>query len=241
VFLVSKHRGFSKGIRGYQSGTANSKAPQNVSTTSSQKYDSFAFFYCMFVFCYLQTCSCSSLSRSLGAEVLFLCVVVKFWSSSRSWFVSHRIRSVSSEQQTWHTSWTIAGPRRKPWILLRVHAHPEVPLWHPQLSGPSLIQGLSLISATTRSLFDPIPLSDIRNCQVPFWPHLSGIVHRIFNSDGTVSLIGSPDPHTKGPPRRLPTPYWIQLSSRIFWFTESVTLANYLHVLNVSALLSQWG
>jgi len=64
-------------------------------------------------------------------------VVVRFWLSLRSWHVSHRIRSVSSEQQTRHTSWSIAGPKRKLWALPQAHTRPEVPFWHLQLSGPS--------------------------------------------------------------------------------------------------------
>ena len=65
--------------------------------------------------------------------------------------MSHRIRSVSSEQQTRHTGWPIAASRRKPLVLskstldprslsdilncqfpLRVRTWPEIPLWPSQ-------------------------------------------------------------------------------------------------------------
>ena len=95
----------------------------------------------------------------------------------------HRIRSISSEQKARHANWIIAGPRRKPRTLLRVHTRPP------------------------RSLFDHI------------YP---GSFTQIFNLEGTIPLVGSPDPHSKGPPRRLLPPHWIQLSGRIFWFTKSI-------------------
>ena len=157
-------------------------------------------------------------------------VVVRFWLSSRSWHVSQRIRSVSIKQQTRLTSWPITDPRRKHWALSWARIRPEIPLWHPQLPGfsPSLYLtlGLSLTPVTVRLLSDYI------------YPKL---FTRIFNSDGTIPLVGGPDPNNEGPSRRLPPPHWIQLSGKIFWFTKSVTLLDFPHVLNVSISLFQWG
>ena len=151
------------------------------------------------------------------------------------WHVSHSIRSISSEQQTRHTSWTIVGLRRKPRILPWVNTQAEVSLRHPQVLGPSLT------SATIRSFFNPSP-SPTSTTIRPLSHHIyPGSFTWIFNSYGTIPLVGSLDRHSKGPPHRLSLPRKIQLSSRIARFTESVTLSDYPHVLNDPAPIFQWG
>ena len=130
------------------------------------------------------------------------------------------------------TNCIIAGPRRKSRILPRAH---RSPLQHAQLSG------LSPTSPTVRSLFDLRSISDIRNGQVSFRLHLSEIVHPDIQFGQNHPTSRKSRPHNKGPPRKLPSPHWIQLSSRIPRFTKSVTPSDYSHVLNVSAPLFQWG
>ena len=61
-------------------------------------------------------------------------------------------------------------------------------------SDPHSTWGPSLTSATARPLSDYIYLGSFT------W---------IFNSGGTISLVGGPDLHSKGPPRILLPPRWI--------------------------------
>jgi len=114
------------------------------------------------------------------------------------------------------------------------------------------VQGESL-EPCHESTLDPMSLFDIRNYQVPLrpeaplrHPQLLGSsrttsIQDSSPSDGTIPLVGSPDLHIKGPPRRLTPPRWVQLSGRISRCTESIASSDYLHVLNVSVPQFQWG
>ena len=84
MLLVSKHRGFSEGIQGYQSRRANSKAPQNAGTTPSQKYDSSLSFivFLSFVISKLVT---ALLIWILVAEELFLYILLDNLMGNLRW------------------------------------------------------------------------------------------------------------------------------------------------------------
>ena len=127
----------------------------------------------------------------------------------------HRIRSISSEQQIRYTSWPIAGPRRKPRALPRVHTRPEIPIRYPQLSGLSRVHtrpdvpirvitrpkvplrhpqlpGLSLNSHSTLG-----PSSTSATARfLSEYSHLGSFI-RICKSGETILLVRGTDPTAK--------------------------------------------
>ena len=149
--------------------------------------------------------------------------MVRFWPSSRSWHVPHRIRSISSEQQTRRTSWTIVSLKRKPRTLL---SQLEVPLRHPQLPSPSST------SATATSLSDHI---------------YTGSFTRRFNSNENHPTSRSPDPYSKGLPRRLPSHvgYTQQQDSLIHGVSDAVRLSPrskcFSAHISVGTVMDSWG
>ena len=124
------------------------------------------------------------------------------------------------------------------------------------LAGPLRVQGENL-EPCPKSTLDLRSLSDIHNCQVSLQIHaqlkslslwhsqcksLSDYIYpgsftRIFNSDGTIPLVGGPDSHNKGPPRRLTLDTAQRQDSQIH---EVSTLSDYPHILNISKPLFQW-
>ena len=125
--------------------------------------------------------------------------------------MSRYVKSIPSDQRTWHASRSSMGSRRKPRVLSWAHTRPEPP---------------------TRILDSQVPFWD----HIDLKPSM-----RILNSNEVVLLVEGPNLWDENSPRGLSPLCWLQLSSKILTISKFSYVVRSSSRSNVTTPLLQCG